>query len=1006
MSRLKHMKKIASLILVFAMVLLLVSCTNKEKVPYGDIGNELYLTSGDAKITQKELYDALRKQSSNTLAGIIDEHLFAEEITLVGKLLSEVALEDADEADLSREDAITEFDKLVYDFLFNTHDLEVIRKFDDLRTQVSIGKFVDSMYLLDNNVNISTLKTDITAKVDAIMASTDEDFVANFYTIPHLLSNYKLRIAQRLHAIKQLALDVEDEDADEFIKPSQVIDYYKNNERNRQDVEAFIFSFKHEAEATAVLRDLSVKADGSGNWYNIPDLLDPATIAAIENGDTTHKHIIKLLTELSIPIGPSYTYKEAIAFYGNYKPSNTRPETDGEVDTKMGLAQVTAFFIEAYNLVNPTKKIETNTTDGFKYLNGDEVKTEYTYEDLGDFGSGIRSHIYDSLSLEEDGKSFSSLRSSGARRYLIIKLGEEEHTDLIHEDKDEDGKDQWIEDLTAEQEELIAGYKLEVIKNKLTSAYISKKVDKLHEDAKLEIFDTVVRSHYEDSYEYKGKAKSKDGSVVATINGAEITVDQLYKKMEKSFGINLALDLAINKVLLQTSDKVLTKNDHKEFESDFRDLMNSFSRDEFAQAGFPASVGREKFLMSIFGATSNKEAIQLGFEIPKLREKFVLDYESHYSNFYDKLAELTNLQYNNFKSVNVGHLLVYFDANGDGTPDNPEEYLSGLSLADRTLVEEGIVELMAGTVGDLDGVFEELANDPDFSDVKGGLGVLAGEINGAGRVALGNNTRSKWNRFARLGINVKFEEIGEITNTSNFITGSSTLDKVFYDRAMVLHDRLAPLYSEAKSNLNYLDFYQYNRLVDLEDDVDSPLTPPLTVADLDDIKSDFGFHIILVNGIGTKEHFDYDESDDNNGNYQLVLNKDTGDKKTINAYNENSEISASQIEYFIEGKTEDKGAALPTSVDKAFKKHFLPVFDKFNDSEFMQRELFFKNLNTTGIKVFDKAGVEISDDSRFDTIREINKRQFFDYLTNSDLTKFDANYDLLYGSWFDILEAE
>ncbi len=65
----------------------------------------------------------------------------------------------------------------------------------------------------------------------------------------------------------------------------------------------------------------------------------------------------------------------------------------------------------------------------------------------------------------------------------------------------------------------------------------------------------------------------------------------------------------------------------------------------------------------------------------------------------------------------------------------------------------------------------------------------------------------------------------------------------------------------------------------------------------------------------------------------------------------------------------------------------------------MQRELFFKALADLGVTL------HTTEDNTFDLIREVNKRQFFDYLNAKPDFESDPNYDALYGDWFDILEA-
>jgi len=1012
MSQLKHIKKIASLVLIFSLVLFLVSCTKSTKVPYGDIDDSTYLTLGNnITVTEKELYDAYRKQGATTLASMFDEILFEEQIELVQKLLGDSALTDADEAVFTREELREELNNLILESMFSTTDVETIKLFGSLRTQVAVERFVDSVFTLNNSINREELFEDLLDHVNTSL-ETEEDF--KFFEFDELLGNYELRLAQKIYAKEILLVDVDrdEEDNTDFIKELDVINYYKNNVRNRHDVDVFIFNFRHVSEATAVLRDLviehedgtiekygSVKADASGNWYFIPDIRTPEVFDDLSHPDYTH--VRDILNNLDIAFDTPISDRDFYRFYSSYTPNSNRLPSAGRADIRIPAEDILEFFIVAYNMVNGNRPVDLEfyrENGTLQYLDGSEFNTLYNYEDLTALGTSLRSYIYDSLYVdEEDKKAYSSLRASGNLRYLIFKLEDHAETDLIAEEKDEDDNDQWIEDLTEENLANIAEWRTEIAESRLTTSYVSRKVNELLEDTEIDIYDNILRSFYEDAYGYEGTTKNNDGNVIATINGTDISPRDLFNQMDKAFGVSLALDLATNKYLLSTKDDHLSSDDIKGFEKDFKDLINAFSNDEFAQAGYPSSVGRAKFLLSVFGAENNQEAIELGFIIPELRSNFSTDYESHYDNFYEKLATLTNRHYEEYKGVTVSHLLVYFDENGDGTPDNPQEYLEKLTEARRTEILEGILELMIGN----EGIYENLASDVDFSDVKGGLTLLASEVNNAGRVPLNNNTRNTWTEFAKLGINLKFEDLGsQITNTSNFITGSSTLDTVFYDRAMALHDAIINQFDEAKTGLEFLDFYPYNSLIlegntDEEGNQEDVMNQELTTDILENVlMSDFGFHFILVTGVDAKLDFDYDGENDVNENYQFEL-----DDKTYNIYNDDAAISASQIEYYIVGNEQESGASMPTSVSRAFTKHFTPIFDRYNTNSYMQREIFFKALDEIGVTLHK------SDANAFELIREVNKRQFFDYLNERPNLEFDANYEALYGDWFEILEG-
>lgn len=82
-NQIKHVRKIAILVFVLATILTLAACGRSTGTPYGDVGDDPYLTVGDVIITERELYEELRLQGASVLAQMVDEIVFADEIASV-----------------------------------------------------------------------------------------------------------------------------------------------------------------------------------------------------------------------------------------------------------------------------------------------------------------------------------------------------------------------------------------------------------------------------------------------------------------------------------------------------------------------------------------------------------------------------------------------------------------------------------------------------------------------------------------------------------------------------------------------------------------------------------------------------------------------------------------------------------------------------------------------------------------------------------------------------------
>lgn len=979
MNQLKTLRKLALIVLLSAGLLTLAACSGSEKTPYGSLSDDAYLTIGDITVTEKELYDQLRMQGASVLATMIDEKIFEDEVASVRQLLL-----------TGDEDLNTYFDETVNSAIHGISDLDDLENlYNDYpdRFVRNLEQFVDSLYLLDNNIDRAAVLASLEALPEAYK---------NYASIPLLLDNYDLKATQRYYAKGLLEDDVLDEENTNYIEEQDLVTYYTANNKGRYEVDALVIRFINLNEANAALYQTSIKSDSKGLWYKIPDIRiavgQPGYVDLTDETPTGYGHIVDILDDLGL-LGKLGVDREdrsqlSVADYENYYKRyviSTTRET-GLPDEALTAAQVKEEFVNIYNILNPANKVEIAIDGSIVGQAGSEFDATWTYDDLNDINSSLRNHVYVTLTAEanmediEDlatEKPFSSrVQTFGSARYLVYKLSDESASEegILIEDPEDPDLEIFADtpEALAVKDEVYA----ELFDSKLTSGYITAKVSALYDEKELVIYDRVVRTFYEQSYGYEGDAKDKSGDVIAVIDGKNILVDDFYARLEQSYGINLSLDLVSNKVLMASDEYTVTEDDMDTFQQQFEDIISQFSADNFASAGFPASMGREKFLLLAFGSKTNTEAVNQLYVYPELRQQYLDDLDAHYSTedytIYERLADLAELQYNNFKSINVSHLLVYFDENGDGSPDNPQDYLDKLDPASAQEVKDGLVELV-------ELIYDRLGNYTGFA---AGLTAIATEFNNSGRILRGSVTppfdyqiEQLWAEYRQLGFYLKFENISSaITNTSNLITGQSVLDPVFYNRAMVLHQQLEEMPAD-DSKFPLLDLYG----------------TVITEAALDEVMSDFGWHLILATSTGTKTSAVFSAADDEDGKY--VSSTD----ETLNVYNEDSEtLTASQIEFYLTEQKSDEGVVLPTAVQTAVNNYLTPVLSRYQGT-YMQRELIFQLVE-------DVQFVNPASALRFQTVREINLRQLDSYLLSMNGV-YDQNYADLYGSWFDVLHT-
>ena len=987
----KNIKRVMTLIFILGLTFTLVACGNQNAVPYGSVSDDAYVTFGDVTVSEKELYDKLRFQSADLLSTMIDEVVFAEAMTEVRQLI------------IDGDVFYNEFlDETINNAIFQQTDLDALNSLLDnseARVLRSVEQYVDSLYLIDPSVDVDALYQDIVNM---------NPMFENYASIPELLDRYVLRAGQRYYAYNTLLLEVEDEDSTQFVEESDVVAYYKSNNEGRYDVEVLVVRFINLNEANAALYEVGLKSDARGNWYQVPDvrIVDPNNAGYVDLDDTSsegYQHVVDILTDLDLldDVIASRNASENLLssqefadYYARYSISTTR--TSGASDVALPDNNVKAKFVEIYNLLNPATQIQVNN-DGTISGITTEFDTTFTYDELNELNTTLRSHVYTTLTSEdrqdeEDANNPYSARvqTFGSSRYLIYKLsddGDSQEDILVDDPETEDEDEIFNETATALYEELRA----EIIDNKLTNTYVTNQVEARYEELTIDIFDPVIRAFFDQTFNYNGSDSNQDGDVVATIQDStdvladsDVLVNDLFKRLSDRFGVNLSLDIVINKYFDAQDTYVITDEEFADFEEQFEEIIRQFSADQFVSNGFPASMGREEFLMLAFGVTSNAQAVKELYVYPELRAQYLEDYEAHFTNIYQAFTDLAALQYEAYKSTRVSHLLVYFDQDGDGSPDNPQEYLDTLDAATVTDIKEGLAELVA----------DIYAQVGDFRSEAEAFTTLAELFNSSGRIERGSNTAPydlqielDYAKYRQLGFYLKYENISSaITNKSNFITNSSTLDQVFYDRAIQLHDFIVGDGIEDQVELPYIDMYD-----------DFTFNALDIATQLDDVQSSFGWHFIVTTSVTDAPSAVYEATSDADERYTFEL-----DGVTYNVYNEGPDnggsdaLTLNQVEYYVRQSLTDEGPSVPSAVSTAITNYLSPVLSRYQNT-FMQREIIFRLLEN-GLNFASE-----ENNVRFDIIRNINNNQLNEYLL-SDVAYFDENYEVLYATWFDLLE--
>lgn len=162
-------------------------------------------------------------------------------------------------------------------------------------------------------------------------------------------------------------------------------------------------------------------------------------------------------------------------------------------------------------------------------------------------------------------------------------------------------------------------------------AYIDTAMYELRQEKGLKIFDEGIEITYKANYEtaysnlsitdYPQFATNDEVSstVVASWNGGQITVDQLFDHLAKRYGAMITLlfmqQYAVlssdyNKVINYATGEILDQAKYDEYVvKDVNEYKEAFEEGNFEASGYPASYGWDNFLRDYIGLSSEKAII-------------------------------------------------------------------------------------------------------------------------------------------------------------------------------------------------------------------------------------------------------------------------------------------------------------------------------------------------------------------------------------------------------------
>ncbi len=595
----------------------------------------------------------------------------------------------------------------------------------------------------------------------------------------------------------------------------------------------------------------------------------------------------------------------------------------------------------------------------------------------------------------EVGDFTTTYKEFGGRYYMVYRISEfaDDKWDTYSEDDVITFADGEEKDYEVVKKEIYQ----EIFDSKLTSSFISTQlsedINELIEEEKIEIFDPVIALIFAGNYsDYTYDTQDEPAKAnVATINGKSITVNDFSAKVIKYYGVEKSLEYFVNAAIADKYNSELTDDEIEAAETSLEDAIDSYKNDLYSSNGVTSVFTEEQFLSMMYGYDNQDDVLKYYFKASAAVSYLTNDYNDLY---WSLLSLMGQNNYNNFFSLDIKHVLLYVDYDGDGNLDDPEDFMAELTSTQVTAFQKAIVDIYAviyeeaqylsGSVSEnLDRIVTNYNRDTEIyclndSTIATDLGLSKG---------------TKWSAIAGdFNIEMKVEDLGTVDNSS-----ASTYVTEFSEHVATKYFNLVDEYNKTvdTSAKDYLD--------QLEEHLDNEYLEEITTFD-NLCQSVFGYHMLLSTGgkVPTSAEFkysnDYKSSSDETyriyENIEVYFDGEDGDITTLTGYSYTKYPSLDQLKVYVaELNTDDGVESLKSTTETIINGVYSTFISRWEDSSFIN----YLAYTQLGMEIkFDTNTVVLDD--MFDTYWKIIERNLDNYNTYDvpELNNYDGWWDLFH----------
>ena len=1003
----KYSRKLLTATMASVLMISLSSCSASNNSLKADLYNENYASAGDASITKGELWEELKWSSKDVLDTQITNVVLNNYINKITKVVntdSFTSLTDSDKELLNLKDKNEEdfiklkntYEKRLVDYVmqdiysFNYNNSNYYSNLEGLGKE-SAGfneiKYLDTIY---SNYFISPITKEKLAEIrnNIIDADTEEkkDTASKELLVvaKQVSEKYYPLYAKELLAIDKITQEAdeqdekakEDDSLNNYFSATDFSSKFKKLYTNDYDLGLILIHFDSTSEYEDTLRAFGLKFYNKKLYY-IGQTKETQDMTYEEyreyyndfsNSDLTRSEDVINLTdnvdegtilELYIQI---YNY-----VYGEYVTKtalDTTVSNGVNKSTKIEeLRQVTLNILEQE--VNYDNVQET-------LINGSKDEVVFNTDYINGISSSIATYLYETLDVKSYTTSSQSASSGCYIAYKFLDNHQDESTNEHAKWYDSDKSSTDIYDYISEEgnEALYTELRQKLIIDKLSDTNISSYLTTETNDVKVKIYNEALEIAYSVSNTDYSKAigSAKNDNVLATIEYDGKTYDLnivadsedqdtlyipgtenpvgAFDKLEQANGSTTAIDLLTKKMIKKTKayEETGTEENVKNYKDYIQYILYAFANNGYSSSGYPSTIGKYNFLMLYFHDASIDNIVNDYYRVQYASAKLLTDYSN--DNLIDFFKQYTDEAYDKYFSLSATRLVVYYDGNDDGEPDDVDTWAS------KSVEFEGEYTLMSTVARKL--VYEIYnkisASNSAHADK---LSSLVSEINDSAKAEFNDNLiapENTWAKYKKLGLNVKTEDI-TATNSSTDIDWK--IKERLYKYAT---DESYQYYINGKAPSVYMETLE-------SDDVRSQEKI---------IESTDGYNLLLVTEGSSPSSAKWTKDDNENKLEENIIIKYNEKYYKINdVYNDEDKLNNNQIKLYVLDYMSNNASTLsPSSTSQALSSFLSPVLTRFTSSE-TQRIVLLSFMK--GFLVNNEGKTEYNDKKLYDIVSFSNE---------------------------------